>query len=224
VNGADVLPLLDAGDILAVPMHAGNRPLSLVLDSQGGMGLAVRSSLVEHLPLASRVVQVGMMTAATGAVPYRTARVAGAITLGRYSFDRPLLATDMVPEGLPADGIMGIHALSAFSVTLDQRTHRVRFTRREPVIAAPGPLHGHGLVVAYGGKYLQVADVLPGTWTAASALAPGDLILRVNGRSTVGFAPSDWEPLASGADPINLVVEHAGKMRVVVLQAQLLIE
>jgi PDZ domain len=224
-NGADVLPLSDAGDLLAVPMHAGNRSLSLVLDSQGSIGLAVRSSIVEKMSLASPFVEIGTLSgAAIGTVAHRAARVSGTITLGRYSFERPLLAADVVPEQFPADGLMGMHALSAFSVALDQRTHRVRFTRSEPVIAAPGPVHSHGLTVAYGGRYLEVADVLPTASAAASTLRAGDVILQVNGKSTRGFAPSDWQPLAEGAEPLRLVIEHAGTMRVVTLQSQLLIE
>jgi hypothetical protein len=225
VNGADVLALLDAGDMLAVAMHAGNRMLNLVLDSQGGLGLAVRSSLVGELPLASPFVQIGTLSGmAIGTITRRTARVSGNMTLGRYSFDRPLLAADVVPDGLPADGIMGMHALSAFSVALDQRTHRVRFTRSEPVIAAPGPLHGHGFTVAYGGNFLEVASVLPNAPAAASTIRRGDLIVEANGQSTRGWAPSDWEPVAESAEPLELVIERAGKTLIVNLPALLLVQ
>jgi hypothetical protein len=223
-NGKDVLPLLGAGDIFAVPVRAGNRMLSLVLDSQGSIGLSVRSSLAEELPLASPFVQVGLLTGpAIGTVARRTARVTCKVTLGHYEFERPLLAADIIPEQFPADGIMGMHALSTFSVALDQRTRRIRFTRSQPVIAAPGPLHGHGIVIGYGLEYLEVAHVLPNSPAFEAALQSGDAIIEVNGRSTVGFAPSDWDPLSESPAPLVLLIQRGGKSVTVTVPAQLLI-
>jgi hypothetical protein len=223
-NGEDVLSLLGAGDIYAVPVRAGDRTLSLALDSQGGIGLAVRSALAEELPLASPFVQVGMLTGpAIGTVARRTARVSCKVTLGRYEFERPLLAADIIPEQFPADGIIGMHTLSAFSVALDQRTRRIRFTRSHPVIAAPGPLHGHGIVIGYGLEHLEVAYVLLNSPAAEAGLASGDRIVEIDGRSTVGFAPSDWEPLSESPAPLVLLIQRGGKSATVTVPAQVLI-
>jgi hypothetical protein len=223
-NGEDVLSLLGAGDLFAVAVRAGDRTLSLALDSQGGIGLAVRSALADELPLASPFVQVGMLSGpAIGTVARRTARVSCKVTLGRYEFERPLLATDILPEQFPADGIIGMHSLSAFSVALDQRTRRIRFTRAHPVIAAPGPLHGHGIVVGYGLEQLAIATVLPDSPAAAAALKSGDRIVEINGRSTVGFAPSDWEPLSESPAPLVLLIQRGDRSLTVTVPAQMLI-
>jgi C-terminal processing protease CtpA/Prc len=145
------------------------------------------------------------------------------VTLGRYEFERPLLAADIIPEQFPADGIIGMHSLSAFSVALDQRTRRIRFTRSQPVIAAPGSLHGHGVAIAYGLEHLEVASVLPDSPEAEAALRNGDRIVEINGRSTAGFAPSDWEPLSESAAPLVLLIERGGKSMTVTLPARLLV-
>lgn len=223
-NGEDVLSLLGVGDIFAVPLRAGDRTFRLALDSQGGLGLAVRSSLAEELPLASPFVQVGVLTGpAIGTVPRRAARVSCKVMLGRYEFVRPLLAADIIPEQMPADGIIGMHALSAFSVALDQRTRRIRFTRAQPIIAAPGPLHGHGVVIGYGVDRLEVASILPNSPAAEAFLKTGDTIVEVNGRRTIGFAPSDWEPLSESPAPLLLLIQRDGRSFTVSLPAQLLI-
>jgi hypothetical protein len=223
-NGEDVLSLLGAGDIFAVPIHAGDRTLSLALDSQGGIGLAVRSALAEELPLASPFVQVGVLSGpAIGTVARRAARVSCKVMLGRYEFERPLLAADIIPEQFPADGIIGMHSLSAFSVALDQRTRRIRFTRFHPVIAAPGSLYGHGVVIAYGLEHLEVSSVLPDSPEADAALRSGDRIVEINGRSTAGFAPSDWEPLSESPAPLVLLIERGGKSTSVTLPARVLV-
>jgi C-terminal processing protease CtpA/Prc len=116
-----------------------------------------------------------------------------------------------------------MHALSAFSVALDQRTRRIRFTRTQRLIPAPGPLHGHGIVIGYTPDHPEVAHVLPNSPAADASLRSGDTILEMNGRPTLGLTPSDWEPLSESPAPLLLLIQREGKTLTVTLPAQVLI-
>src|SRR5579862_1610173 len=140
VNNADILPVSPAGPVLSVPMTIASRQATLILDTQGGVGLSVTPDQATAQPTAAPPVVVGAIRSpALGTVSRTMARLAGDAHFGEYVFQRPFLTFAPVPRGLNVDGLIGIHALRSLSIALDQRTHRVRIRARSHEIAAPGP-------------------------------------------------------------------------------------
>jgi hypothetical protein len=176
-------------------------------------------------PSAAPPVAVGMATSPAfgGSVPVFAARLAGDARLGRYVWRRPIVTTVSFPPALPIDGVLGIHALRDFAVSLDQRTARARFARALDTVPSPPPLRGRGLAVRHGTGPLVVTAVIPGSTAAARGIQAGDVVLQANGRSTVGFTPAEWDPLASSVAPLRLMVERARVRRTVVVPSQLLV-
>jgi len=224
VDSLGILPVTSAGPILAFPARIASRTGAFILDTQGGVGVSINPSSFPDLPLAEQPVTVGLIhSPALGTIPRRMARLATDIRLGRYTIERPLVMMAAPPPGLSADGLIGIHTLKYFRIALDQRTHRVRLTRSAQRVPPPRGWWDRGISVRYGRGPLQVSAVVPDTPGARSGLSEGDIIREANGRSTLAFAPSDWEPLAQSDSPLRLLVEHNGLRRTVTLRPQLLV-
>jgi hypothetical protein len=222
-DSLNILPVQSVGPILGFPARLASSSGVFILDTQGGVGVSVNPSF-PNLSLATPPITVGLVhSPAFGTIPRRMARLGGDLRIGRYTVQRPLVMIAAPPPGLSVDGLIGIHSLKYFRVALDQRTHRVQFARPAPTIPPAPGWWDRGITVRYGRGPLQVLAVVPDTPGARAALAEGDVILEANDRSTAGFAPSDWEPLAQSKTPLRLVVEHNGARRSVTLGSQLLV-
>ena len=62
----------------------------------------------------------------------KAGRLAGTVTIGRYSFANPTVTIRPLPPGFPTEAIVGARVLSQFTVTLDQKNARLRLARPGP--------------------------------------------------------------------------------------------
>jgi hypothetical protein len=170
------------------------------------------------------VTLVGLIRSpAVGTLPNVAARIDGDAVFGGYTFARPIVSAIRLPPDLDVDGILGFRALKEFSVSLDQRTGRVRLTRGASVVGAAPPFRDRGIAVEYSRGALRVLAVIPHSPADSAGIVAGDTVLTAGGHDTSGYSPSDWDPLAHGVAPITLLIAHDGKRRTVTLGSTILI-
>ncbi len=64
-------------------------------------------------------------------VVVKAAALAGDLRLGRHVFRHPRIAVHPLPPDIPSPMTIGLEALRHFSLTIDQRSMRIRFTRAD---------------------------------------------------------------------------------------------
>jgi hypothetical protein len=223
-DAGDVVHVSPVGPIVGIPIQLGSRAGTFILDSQGGVGLSINPASYPQLSLVDTPATVGLVRSpALGSIPRRMARLADSAEMAGHTLERPLVTLTALPTGLPADGLIGIHTLKYFAVSLDQRSRRARLTRSPGRIPSTGGWWDRGIGVKYGRGPLSVLTVVPGSVGARAGIVEGDTILTAGGRATTAFAPSDWEPLAQNDQPLRLVVEHNGMRRALTVPPQLFV-
>jgi len=70
--------------------------------------------------------------AAIAPVAVQGGTLAADIAIGRYTFPHPWVTVRPLPPGFPEEPIVGTQVLSAFVLSLDQRTARLRLARSGP--------------------------------------------------------------------------------------------
>jgi hypothetical protein len=141
-NGRDILPVSSVGPFWGVEIRAGDASFTAVIDtrSTGTFGFSPADS--EKLHFDGELETVGMgRGAAFAPIPIKAGRLTSDIRLGAYSFVRPNVDVRALPAPLPQQPIMGTVVLRQFVVSLDQRSHLVRFHRDDAnPITLPSPM------------------------------------------------------------------------------------
>jgi hypothetical protein len=129
-DGVDVLEAVRVGPFIGVPMDVGGRPEIGVVDTQGGMLFQAIPAVAERLGFDGALRVVGRAIVGGGPpVEVKSAALAGDLRLGRHVFHQPRIAVHPLPPDIPSPMTIGIEALRHFSLTIDQRSMRVRLTR-----------------------------------------------------------------------------------------------
>lgn len=131
-DGADILPAVRVGPFMGVPVDVGGIREIGVVDTQGGILFQAVPEAAEHLVFASAPRVVGRAIVGGGPpVEVKEARLAGDLKLGRHVFRSPSIAVHPLPPDIPSRMTIGTQALRHFSLTIDQRSMRVRLSRAD---------------------------------------------------------------------------------------------
>jgi hypothetical protein len=110
-----------------VPLRIAGHDTQVHLDTGSPFGLVLPVKFLTELPLASQPRDVGRVRTGGGEFPVSTARVDGAIELGKYKLDLgEVRFSDARPGPGPSIGNLGYEALRHFVVTLDSKNRRIK--------------------------------------------------------------------------------------------------
>ncbi len=114
-----------------LPVRIAGRTTTVLMDTGSGSGLTLPYKFLEELPLASPAKDGGKVRLLRGEFPVATARVEGAIEIGRYRIDtrEDVSFSDARAGAQDVIGDIGYDILRDFVVTLDAKNHRVRLFR-----------------------------------------------------------------------------------------------
>jgi hypothetical protein len=228
-NGRDIVPLIRTGMggmLVGVQSDFAGRPVKLVIDTQGGTTVMCGPDAAEEFSFATPAVVAGQASigGANGpGVAVTSARLKGDVRFGGVTVQRPIV--NVAPLG-PIECIIGTELLSNFSMTVDQKTMRARFSGN-PIVPPPPSQYTLGLSVSpdTAGAF-RVRTVRPGTAADAAGMRVGDEIVEVEGKraalETAG--PSALRRLAAGGRSIRLRVRRDGRLFDVEVKPQRTIE
>ncbi len=129
-DGVEVLRAVRVGPFVGVELDVGGVKEIGVVDTQGGIGFQALPEVAGRLTFASPLQVVGRAAVGGGApVEVRGARLQGDLKIGRHVFRQPRVAVHALPPDIPSKMTIGLGALRHFTLTLDQRSMRVRFAR-----------------------------------------------------------------------------------------------
>ncbi|MBI3790569.1 MAG: clan AA aspartic protease [Gemmatimonadetes bacterium] len=143
-NARDVLPLVRAGPFWALSVTIAGRPFTSVLDTRSTGLLSVTPEVAGQLPFAGELQVIGRARGVgVPDVDVKAGRLGGDVTFGAYTVRRPVLSIRPLPANFdaPARGpLFGDAVLQHFTVSLDQRTRRLRLRREgSPIIPVREP-------------------------------------------------------------------------------------
>jgi hypothetical protein len=112
------------------PIRVGGKELSLHIDTGSPGGLMLPMHYAQELPLSAEPVAAGKARTVAGEFDVVMAPVKGAIALGEYTLDVPMVRfSDLRPGPGPAPGNFGYEILRTFKVTFDSANRRLLFER-----------------------------------------------------------------------------------------------
>lgn len=211
-NGRDVLQLGNASIFWSVPMGLPTGDVNAILDTQSVLSLSAMPATVKSLVFTSRPAVVGRARGPTiGDVPLQRARLAGDATLGAYTMQEPLVDLFPFPPQLPKDSyILGLEILRHFSVSLDQRSGRIRFLRAD-LIVPPPPLAvsaGFATTLLPDGTR-RVVFVATGQAADVAGMRAGDIVQRMNDVPMYEVDDDAWRRAMTGRDPVRFQLKRA---------------
>jgi hypothetical protein len=206
-DNADKTPL--------IPIRLGDREFAALIDSGSTSAIAINPAGLSP-KFSFGPVDGPTVSTLAGDRPSKVGRLAGVVRIG--SFDVPQPVAELTDELTSLGG--GI--LSHFTITFDQRHNEVFFQRDLSVPLEIAPLRGTGLSFRKTPAYWKVAGVVPGSPASAAAVAPGDLVSRVNGEPVSSWDPARYDQLVASAARIEYTFidgarETAKSLKVVAL-------
>ena len=205
-NGRDVLTLGTASIFWSVPIGLPTGDVNAILDTQSVLSLSAMPATVKSLVFTSLPAVVGRARGPTiGDVPLQRARLAGDATLGAYTMQKPLVDLFPFPTQLPKDSyILGLEILRNFSVSLDQRSGRIRFARENLIVPPPPPAVSAGFATTLlpdGTR--RVVFVATGQAADAAGMRTGDIVQRMNDVPMYAVDDDAWRRAMTGRDPVR---------------------
>lgn len=219
-NGRDIMRLGTSSLFWTVPMTLDTTTVDAIIDTQSALSISTSPASAARLPLATTPVAVGRARGPTiGNVIVRRTRLDGNARLGDTELQRPLIDLLPIAPRLPSRAfILGLQVLTSFAVTIDQRVGRARFARENRVIPPPPPAYATGMSTTQRSDGTRVVlNVLEHTASTEAGLAPGDVILRVDGRASSEMTDVQWVNAIGGRLPLQLRVLRNGTERDVLL-------
>jgi hypothetical protein len=136
-DGRDVLRAVRVGPFIGIPVNLGGVRETGVIDTQGGVGLAVTPPVAERLAFQGPLRVVGRAVVGGGEpVAVKQGVLSGDVRIGRHELHQPTIAVHPLPPEIPAQVTIGLEVLRNFAVAIDQRSMTVRLT---PSVAFPSP-------------------------------------------------------------------------------------
>jgi len=227
-DGEEILPLRPLGPLWAVDVRTDGRVVPFEIDTQGDGSLFLATELAHGWKFDEELVRVGTVITAGG--QHRAAsmlgRLSGDLQMGRYTFKKPLIRVRADPEDtIPPSGILGAVTLAHFTMVLDQKNGRVRFSRSGSPIIAPPPSHRAVDFNISAGRdgTPKIVDLAPDGAAARAGLKNGDVVVKfadTPGREAAG----NVRTLAQTADPIMVEVLRDGQPMRFTVRSKILVK
>ncbi len=200
IDRADGLPMQDSR-LPIVPILIDGVPTPIMIDSAsaGSWVLPNQSLRTTDVGFDDRVVAI-----ADGANTRARVRLDGAIQLGDFVFDQPIVEHT---QGVPR---VGWHALAGFRVSIDRRSGRASFEQMAPSTEIEGPVRGIGARLVRHGDLWEVRSVEPMMPAALAGLRDGERVFAIEGKRV---GELDQAQLRS-------LIQQAGRIRLDVMRGQ----
>jgi hypothetical protein len=208
-DGREVFGWDAAERLPVVTLSVAGQKLRAHLDSGAQSAISLPTSFEKDLPLSTPVAEIARARLVDRELVIQGAKLAGTVTLGRYTLENPDLAFVDVAEGM---GNVGPPVLRQLAITLDPAHTRLRLE---------GPADGklvdvrprrYGIRMAgMGPGPMEVVAVDAGSPAEKAGLKAGDVILRMNGQPADSLA-ADARMQAMHASPLRLDVRRADKV------------
>jgi Aspartyl protease/PDZ domain len=230
-NGRDVTAILgrDPGGRIDVVMDFGGLTLPVVLDTRSFISIVVPDSVEAALRFSDAPRSIGGARGPSlGAFTLRGAHLASDLRIGALSVRTPALALRNRPGA-----IVGVAFLEQFSITIDQRHQRIRFTRPgnavaiippqdwetggsvgasgaapSPRIAGPAPTGrpmGFNLAGSPGGD-LTVVNLVSGSNADKAGIHENDRVVEFDGTPATSMNPDVFRKAVAKTMPVKVVV------------------
>jgi S1-C subfamily serine protease len=167
-----------------------------------------------HFKVRPRVT--GYVSTLAGRAERRTGRLDGAVRIGRYTINDPLVAL-----GSGSVGVMGRGLLENFTVTFDMARSRVALSREGDTVDIPS-LRGIGAGIEKGREGWVVTHVLPGGPAENAGLRAGDRIVALNG--TIEDLRARLDALGNTAEAVTFEVDRGGSRKRLEIPVEVLVE
>jgi PDZ domain-containing protein len=207
VDARITLPLRRTGPLVGVDAAFAGEPILLTVDTQGGTAAACQPEVANRLRLTGKKVVVGQARVGginAAPVDAYAARLDGNVTFGAITIQRPIISFIPLPAEIVC--VVGVDLLGRFSVSIDQRSMRIRFASSNPTVGPPPSLYSTGLGLIPEADGMRVVAVPSGSPAELAGVKPGDQLLQVNGAaaSLTTASPTAIRALAGSGKPILL--------------------
>ncbi len=129
-DGKRVFAYDDTDPLPKVPVMVAGHEYRIHVDSGSPSGIMLPLRAAKEVPLAAELSLAGRARTNVGEFEVFTAPVKGAVTLGEFTIDVPLVRfSDLSPGGGPGPGNLGYEVLRTFSLVLDSTNRRISFGR-----------------------------------------------------------------------------------------------
>jgi PDZ domain len=210
-NGMDILPMMRSVVFWSVSLSLPTGTVRAILDTQNDGSLSAAPDLARALTFTAPPVTVGRARGPLiGDVAIQRSRLAGSVYLGDAVIEQPIIDILPLPGALPQDEyLLGIQILNEFSISIDQRSERVRFERSDRrVRRAPRvSVLGASTITQYDGAR-RVTGVVQESAAADAGLEVGDVIVGVSERPMSQIDDSRWRSLVTGNRKLRLLVRR----------------
>lgn len=216
------LPPANGRDILDYEMRQGLPVISLLF-GETSIGVTIDTSSVEAFVIAESLR--GKIKSASNKSADKTAgtvdtegkseqtRMKGTVVLGGHLLVEP-------PVRFHGNrSVIGQLVLHYFSITFDQKNHRVRFTRRDRAPITFESPSKYGLVFQTVRGRMKVKDVIPGSPAARRGIVAGDPIVRINRWLASDYDAQELRTLMEESTDVVLLVKRDGFPLLVTLDA-----
>jgi hypothetical protein len=180
------LPEADGSEILnyenrvpTVELQVGDSKVKAHIDTGNTIGaFIIPESLIEKLSFSSQPVVVGKARTVSSEMEIKQGRLKGSIRLGRFEFPEPVVTYPSVSQ----IANIGSRAFEDFSLTFDQKNHRVKLARQTK--AQTTEAGGSSPLQQYAGRYGERTIIFEGS----------SLFIQRTGGPRLGLVPaSDGE-------------------------------
>lgn len=210
-NGKDILPLDPEQPVPAVPIRVAGNTHSAYVDTGAMPAITLPASMAETLSFSAPPQVVGQATSVAGDFPISMGTMDGTILLGSISVANPQL---FIAEGF-GTVILGAPFLRRFTVTIDQRNHRIQWqTPESPGGDKPGPRRSYGIMMGppqATQSFLPVLGVVRNSIAEEQGLQRDDQIVQLNQRPVAQLTRSDIEA-ALRRSPLTLGIRRQGRL------------
>jgi hypothetical protein len=200
-NNKTILPYTLSQRHMMIPLSHNGGTVSVAIDSGCNSAIYLPEAKEKSFSFATPPVIAGTAMGATGEAEVRAGRVNGALSMGSFVVNDPLITfakTDLALLGGPI--------LRHFAVTIDQKNKRVRFVQPEPKEITIPALRRFVGIKKKKGQWV-VSSIRGST---SPFLATGDVIVSANDREASTMDYSDWEALIDKPEPIRLIMLREG--------------
>jgi hypothetical protein len=210
-NDRDILKAVHSVLFWAVSIELPTGPALAILDTQNGGSLSAPPTLGQTQTFTTPPAVIGRARGPMiGDVPIQRARLTGVVRIGDAVLDQPLLDLLPLPPMLPQDGyILGLQVLNEFAVSLDQRTERMRFARKNRRVPPPPRVYALGIsATPQPDGTRRVGMVIPESAAQEATIAFGDIIIAVNETPMAQIDEARWRTMTTSARPLRLRIRR----------------